>query len=108
MPKDFCIVLNTCPDEATAKLIAASLVDERLAACVNILPGICSVYRWAGQREMDQEYLLLIKSRRDVYADIEARIKELHPYDVPEIISTPILAGSKTYLDWLDQSVSKP
>ena len=98
------IILCTCPDLATAERIAETVVDERLAACVNIVPGLTSIYRWEGQIQRDTELLLLIKTRQEVYPLLEARIHELHPYQIPEIIALPIQTGSAAYLDWIADS----
>lgn len=95
------IVLCTCPDLATAERIAETVVGERLAACVNIVPGLTSIYRWEGQTQRDMELLLLIKTPQAAYPRLEARIRELHPYQVPEIIALPIQTGSVAYLDWI-------
>lgn len=95
------IILCTCPDRTTAERIAETVVSERLAACVNIAPGLTSIYRWEGQIQREAELLLLIKTRQAVYPQLEARIRELHPYQVPEIIALPIQTGSAAYLDWI-------
>jgi len=95
------VVYCTCPDSATAERIAEAVVDERLAACVNIAPGLTSIYRWQGRIQRDAEVLLIIKTRSTVYPLLEGRIRELHPYEVPEIIALPIQAGSATYLNWI-------
>ena len=95
------IILCTCPDRTTAERIAETVVSERLAACVNIAPGLTSIYRWEGQIQREAELLLLIKTRQAVYSRLEARIRALHPYQVPEIIALPIQAGSAAYLDWI-------
>jgi len=108
------LILNTCPDNKTAESIAALLVDNGLAACVNILPAVRSVYRWQGQRHIDTEHLLLIKACVSAYADIELLIREQHPYELPEIIAIAIDRGLPEYLAWIDQhshgkmSVSSP
>lgn len=94
-------VFCTVPDQKTAQRIAQTLVHEGLAACVNLLPGITSVYRWEGEVQENSELLLLIKTQQARYNALEARIKELHPYQVPEIIAHKIEAGSKDYLDWI-------
>ena len=98
------IILCTCPDRTTAERIAETVVSERLAACVNIAPGLTSIYRWEGQIQREAELLLLIKTRQEIYSLLEARIRELHPYQVPEIIALPIQAGSAAYLDWIADS----
>ena len=95
------IVLTNVPDAATAETIARSLVEGRLAACVNILPAMNSVYRWEGKIEQAVETVLLIKSTQSRYAELENAIAKLHPYDVPEIIALPIVAGLPAYLWWV-------
>ncbi len=102
------VIYCTCPDQATAERIAETLVDERLAACVNLVPGLTSIYRWQGQIQRDAEWLLIIKTRRTVYSLLEARLRELHPYEVPEIIALPIQAGLADYLDWIVDSTGAP
>lgn len=99
------LVLCTCPDQPTAQRIAEQLVDGELAACVNILPGVQSIYRWQGQRESAQEHLLLIKTARGAYQQLEQTISEHHPYELPEIIAVPICDGLSGYLSWIDDSV---
>lgn len=99
------IILCTCSDSATAERIAETVVGERLAACVNIVPGLTSIYRWENQMQRDTELLLLIKTRQTVYPQLEARIRELHPYQIPEIIALPIQTGSAAYLDWIADSM---
>ncbi|WP_018465636.1 divalent-cation tolerance protein CutA [Calidithermus timidus] len=98
------VVLCTVPDEDSAHRISHTLVAEGLAACVNVLPRLTSVYRWEGEVTSGEELLLIIKTRQERYAALEARVKELHPYTVPEVIALPIQHGSKDYLDWLLQS----
>lgn len=100
------VVLCTCPDGKTAERIASVLVDGRLAACVNILPGIRSVYRWEREVQNDEELLLFIKTRTDRYPQVEQAIRNAHPYDVPEILSLAVDTGLADYLDWLDDSVA--
>jgi periplasmic divalent cation tolerance protein len=97
------VVYCTCPDEKTAEGIAQTLVEEGLAACINILPAVKSVYRWKGKTESATESLLLIKSATSNYEKIEQRIVELHPYELPEVIGVPITAGLEPYLAWLTQ-----
>ena len=95
------IVLVTCqPDDANK--LATDLVTERLAACVNVVPSVLSIYQWKEKIEKDTESILIIKSHRDLFSRLEARIKELHTYDVPEIVSLPIEAGHAPYLNWLN------
>ncbi|MFV1997903.1 MAG: divalent-cation tolerance protein CutA [Acidiferrobacterales bacterium] len=95
------IVLCTCPDPETATKIAKVLVDDGLAACVNIQPSVASVYRWQGKTETATESLMIIKSLAENYSQIEKKIVELHPYELPEVIAVPIVAGLKPYLAWL-------
>lgn len=102
MPTQYQITLCTCPDKDTAEKIAHLLVNDKLAACVNILPGITSVYRWHEQVESAQEHLLLIKANKSRYQAIETTIKKHHPYELPEIIAVPIEDGLPEYLHWID------
>lgn len=103
---DEILVLVTVPNKGEANVIAEALVAERLAACVNIIPGIESVYRWEGKVTRDSEALLVIKSTSDCYFALERRVKELHSYDVPEVIALKIERGSEQYLSWLRDSTS--
>jgi periplasmic divalent cation tolerance protein len=96
------LILTTCPNAEVAGRIAKTLVDERLAACVNVLPPMHSVYRWKGTVEQASEQLLIIKSRRDDYAAVERRIRDLHTYELPEVIAVPIASGLAAYLAWID------
>lgn len=97
-------VLCTVPNTETGQNIARVVIHEGLAACVNLLPGITSVYRWQGQLQENSEVLLLIKTRQERYAALEARIKELHPYEVPEVVALKIETGLGSYLDWIAES----
>ena len=104
---DKCLVLVTCADASEAQRIARAVVEERLAACVNILPGaITSIYRWKGRVERARERLLLIKTSRKRLAKLQAAVLRLHSYDVPEFIALPIVAGSRAYLAWMEQSLT--
>lgn len=96
------LVLTTCPDTDTANRIAQALVKERLAACVNVLPAMQSVYRWHGNIESASEHLLLVKIRADNYAAVEQRIRALHSYELPEVIAVPLVGGLAAYLAWID------
>jgi len=107
MSHDHLLTLCTCPDDATAQRLAEALVAERLAACVNILPGATSVYTWEGRTERDAELLLLIKTTASRFDDLQRRLVELHPYDVPEIIATPISHGLPAYLDWVSACTAR-
>ncbi len=100
------LVLCTCPDPASADTLARRLVDAALAACVNIVPSLKSVYSWQGQLESATEHLLIIKTRKETYPELEALICANHPYEVPEVISIPIDAGLPAYLAWMDSTLS--
>jgi len=95
------ICFCTCPDPATAERIATALVEERLAACVNQLPGLRSIYRWQGQLERADEVLLLIKTTAGRFQLLCARIKDLHPAELPEVLAVEAAAGLPAYLDWV-------
>ena len=95
------LILTNCPDEESANAIALALVESKLAACVNILPCVQSIYRWQGVVESATEIPLFIKSTVTNYPALEAAIRERHPYDVPEIIALPIQAGLPAYLNWV-------
>ena len=105
MSEESILVLSTFPDADTVRRVARVLVEEKLAACVNILPQIESIYRWKGAVETASEVLALIKSTTWKYQLLEARIRELHPYEVPEIVSLRIDSGHTDYLRWIEQSV---
>jgi periplasmic divalent cation tolerance protein len=98
---EYQLLLTTCPDIATAENIAQALVSDHLAACVNILPITKSIYQWKGQVESAAEHLLIIKSLVRSYLDIEKRILELHPYELPEVIAVPVTGGFADYLAWI-------
>ena len=98
---DYIIVLTTTPSIKVARQIARALVTKRLAACVNIIPHIQSIYRWKKKLCDETEVLLLIKTRKSLYNKLQTTLKSLHPYEVPEIISLDITRGSKDYLDWI-------
>lgn len=97
------MVLSTAPDRATASRIARALVTERLAACVNIVAGVTSIYRWKGNLERDTEVLCVIKTRASLLARLSRRIEVLHPYDVPEVVALKVSGGAEAYLDWIDE-----
>lgn len=104
----YCLVLCTCPAGEAAQTVAQTLVQERLAACVNILPGVVSVYVWQGVLENSAETLLLIKTTHALYPQLQARLRELHPYELPEIIALDINHGLPDYLNWITQCLSSP
>jgi periplasmic divalent cation tolerance protein len=105
---EYILVLVTAGSETEASTIAKTLVEEQLAACVNLLSPIRSIYRWEGTVTDDQEWLLLVKTRAEHFAAIAARVKALHSYQVPEVIAVPILTGSAAYLQWLHSATQFP
>lgn len=98
---DALLIFSTFPDEAKAQEVARTLVTEKLAACVNVLPGVTSIYVWQGKLEEGGETLALIKTRRALYPALEARLRALHPYEVPEIVAVDFAVGLPDYLRWL-------
>ena len=103
---DALVALSTVGSADDAQRIARALVERRLAACVNVVPGLTSVYAWKGAVETDQELLLVIKTRRARFEALRAALVELHPYEVPELIALPVEAGHGPYLDWLNASLN--
>lgn len=106
MSEQHLVVLCTVPDRESAGSLAETVVNEHLAACVSIVPEVLSVYRWKGRAETDSELLLIIKTSRAQYQNLEQRLREKHPYELPEIIAVPITAGLAGYLAWIDSSTS--
>jgi periplasmic divalent cation tolerance protein len=100
-------VSTTVGSEEEAERIAAALIERRLAACVQVLGPVMSTYRWRGEVEREREWLCLAKTEASRYAELEATIGELHSYDEPELIATPIVAGSAGYLGWIDESLRR-
>lgn len=105
---DFVQVVTTTERQEDARRIADLLVENRLAACVQIGGPITSVYRWQGKVERAQEWQCHIKTRQDLLDDVSEAIREIHPYEVPEIIAVPIVAGSRDYLTWLEEQTTRP
>ncbi len=105
MKKTFLMILCTAPDMESAEKISTALVAEKLAACCNIVPGLKSIYSWKGEIQKDAEYLIIIKTTRSVYEELEKRIVSLHPYEVPEVIALPVELGNMNYLNWIGQNV---
>jgi periplasmic divalent cation tolerance protein len=105
-PAKFLIVLTTAPDGSTARRLATLLVRERLAACVNVVGGVQSVYRWKGAVESAREYLLIAKTTRLRFADLQARLVATHPYAVPEIVALPLAGGLAEYLSWISENTT--
>ena len=102
------IVHCTCADDASAGSIARALVEEHLAACVSVLPGVRSTFRWHGETHTDEEVLLLIKTTREAYPALSARLLELHPYELPEIIAVDVSVAHAPYAEWVEHQVRKP
>jgi periplasmic divalent cation tolerance protein len=102
---DYIQVMTTTGAEEEAERISAALVERRLAACVQVLGPIASRYRWQGEIETAEEWMCVAKTEASRYAELEAAIRELHSYDEPEIVATPIIAGSRSYLDWIGESL---
>jgi len=105
---EFVLVFVTVSSDEEGDRLARALVEGRLAACVNRVKAVQSIYRWQGKIESSAEELLVIKSRRDLFERLKAKVQELHSYSVPEIIAVPILAGSESYLRWLEEELSRP
>ncbi len=97
----YCVALCTCPPEKAGQ-IAGELVRRRVCACVNVIPGLTSVYEWKGEIERDSESLLVIKTRSDRFGELEAAVAAVHPYEVFELIALPVERGNAAYLDWID------
>jgi len=104
---DYLLVLTTFPDQGQAEALAARLVRERLAACVNILPRMVSFYEWEGRLERGEEHLIVAKTRGARYPALEAALREAHPYELPEIIAAPITQGLTEYLGWIDMQTDE-
>ena len=99
------IALSTCPDEARAASIAATLVKEGLAVCVNRIGGLRSTYLWDGRLHDEPEILLIMKTTAERLSALEARLKDLHPYELPELVALPVTGGNERYLDWVRSGV---
>ena len=103
---DYVIVMTTLPADADVATFANTLVESRLAACVNLLPGMESVYRWEGKIERQPEILLLAKSTRDKFDELDRQVRAVHSYETPEIVAVSAAAVSGPYLKWLDESLA--
>jgi periplasmic divalent cation tolerance protein len=103
---DKIVVLTTADSEEQARSLARHLIEHRLAACVNILPGARSIYRWKDQIEDAAEFVLLIKSRRDIFPKLRDAIAQLHSYEIPEVLALPVVDGSEVYLNWVDRELA--
>ncbi|MGB2698588.1 MAG: divalent-cation tolerance protein CutA [Candidatus Zixiibacteriota bacterium] len=105
--KEFILILVTCSSPEEAEKIGNSLVEKRLAACVNVVPEVKSIFYWKGKVSKEKEVLLIVKSRMDLFESIQNEVKGLHSYEVPEIIALPIEAGSEEYLNWIRKETQK-
>ena len=103
---DKIVVLSTCGSEEEALRVARELVEARLAACVNVAPGVRSIYRWQGEVQDDNEWLLVIKSRRDLLEKLQGQLHKIHSYEVPEVMALSVVDGSPAYLRWLDRELA--
>ena len=101
-----CVIYCTVPNEFNANLIATTLVEDNLAACVNIIPSITSIYKWEDITQNDTELLLMIKTQEEKFKEVEQKIKELHENTLPEIIAVPIVHGSEEYQSWIVKGTS--
>jgi len=106
MADEYLLVLCTCPGNTVAAEIATALIEQKLAACVNRVPGVKSYYHWQGRLAQDDEVLLLIKTTRARFAALEGAISAVHTHQVPEIIAVPITAGSEAYLQWVSDATA--
>jgi periplasmic divalent cation tolerance protein len=104
---DKIVVLNTCAHEQEAERLARLLIDQRLAACVSVLPRVRSFYRWKGAVESADEWLLIIKSSRALFNQLRTALEKENSYEVPEVLALPIVAGSALYLDWLEANLQE-
>lgn len=108
MAEQAIVVLCTVPSTEVAERLGHGAVEGKLAACVNIVPGVRSIYEWEGKLEDDQELLLVVKTTKARYLALEAWLTEQHPYDVPEVVALDVTAGSRSYLDWVLASTQTP
>jgi len=104
---DYIQVITTTEKKDDAHRIAMSVVERRLAGCVQVIGPITSTYWWKGVIETAEEWMCVIKTRKDLYPELEGSIREVHPYEVPEILAVPIAEGSKDYLEWLGNEIKK-
>lgn len=104
---DYIQVVTTTEKKEDARKIARAVVEKRLAGCVQIIGPITSIYRWKEAIETAEEWMCVIKTRKDLYLELEKSIREVHPYEVPEILAVPVAEGSKDYLEWLGNEIKK-
>jgi periplasmic divalent cation tolerance protein len=105
---DKIVILCTCDKESEAETLARTLVEARLAACVNLLPRVRSIYRWKGAVETAEEWLLVIKTSRSLFRDVQSAVEKAHSYEIPELLALPLVDGSADYLNWMSQSLKEP
>ena len=105
---DYIQVSSTVDSEDAAHTLAGAVVGERLAASAQVIGPISSIYSWNGQLETAEEWLVLFKSRSDLFAELSALVQQLHPYDRPEVVAVPITAGARSYLDWMNGQLKRP
>jgi periplasmic divalent cation tolerance protein len=103
---DKIVVLSSCASEAEAEKLAREVVELRLAACVNVIPRVRSYYRWQGNLESTEEWLLVIKSSRELFDTLRTTLEKAHSYDIPEVIALPIVDGAENYLNWLETGLT--
>lgn len=103
----YLLVMTTVPDSEVGQIIAEKIIDERLAACVTLQAPAQSLYWWQGKISQNLENTLIIKTKKEVYTALEEKIRQIHPYDVPEIIALPIFSGNPDYLDWIENETRK-
>jgi periplasmic divalent cation tolerance protein len=108
MQSEYIQIMTSVDKKEAAENIAQALVSQRLGACVQVIGPITSMYWWENEIEQAEEWLCLIKTRADLFASVEAAVRALHPYEVPEILAVPVLAGSSSYLEWITAEVRKP
>ena len=104
---DACLLITALPDEDSAGRLAAALLEQRLVACVNCVPGVSSHYRWQGAVRNDREVLVLLKTRQSLAAAATAAIRHAHPYELPEVLTVPVIGGLAGYLDWLQHETAQ-
>ena len=105
--EQFLLVITTCPDQQTAHGLANKIIEGRLAACVNILPEVVSIYQWRGERQQGTEHILYIKTEKSRYSELESMITDVHPYELPEVIAVPISNALPGYLSWIKSITNK-
>ncbi|MCK5023374.1 MAG: divalent-cation tolerance protein CutA [Candidatus Aenigmarchaeota archaeon] len=99
----YVVVYITCPEIKEAERISKILLDNRLAACVNVIPNVTSFFWWAGKKQKSEELMLMVKTKKNLLRKIVKKVKEIHQYENPEIIAIPIIGGSKEYTDWIEE-----